>query len=252
MAELINASSDDSSIPALTAINQAGGAAAQFTGDVIANGMVTAQSAMLGRGLDVGAGVSIAAGMEVGAGVSVGGGLEVAGEATLAGGVVTATLSVQRGVDVFGGLSVAKSIEVGGDIVLMGADGAEYFSVASPCEPGCVVVLDNQGRATPCRAASDPAALGVVSGAGSFRPAIRLDAARQGSGAPIAMFGKVYCKVDAAFGAISPGDLLTTSTTEGHAMRVSPRDCAPGTIVGKALAELREGTGFIPILVYRQ
>jgi hypothetical protein len=33
--------------------------------------------------------------------------------------------------------------------------------------------------------------------------------------------GKVYCKVDADAGPIAVGDLLTSSNTVGHAMRVS-------------------------------
>ena len=55
------------------------------------------------------------------------------------------------------------------------------------------------------------------------------------------------CKVDAGFGAIRPGDLLTTSPTPGHAMRVD--DPQPGTILGKALETLEAGTGEIRVLV---
>jgi len=45
------------------------------------------------------------------------------------------------------------------------------------------------------------------------------------------------------------GDLLTTSATQGHAMRVSDRSRALGAIIGKALAALDAGSGLIPILV---
>ncbi len=42
--------------------------------------------------------------------------------------------------------------------------------------------------------------------------------------------------VDAAYGTIKVGDLLTSSPTPGHAMRAD--DPKPGTIVGKALQPL--------------
>ena len=48
---------------------------------------------------------------------------------------------------------------------------------------------------------------------------------------------------------IMAGDLLTTSATQGHAMRVSDRSRALGAIIGKALAVLDAGSGLIPILV---
>jgi hypothetical protein len=57
-------------------------------------------------------------------------------------------------------------------------------------------------------------------------------------------------KVDASYGAITPGDLLVASPTPGHAMRaVSPQ---PGTILGKALGALPAGQGLIPVFVTLQ
>ena len=61
------------------------------------------------------------------------------------------------------------------------------------------------------------------------------------------MTGTVPCKVDAGYGPIRVGDLLTTSPTPGHAMRSS--DPHPGTILGKALEPLDAGTGTIRIVV---
>jgi len=54
-------------------------------------------------------------------------------------------------------------------------------------------------------------------------------------------------KVDASYGAIQPGDLLTASPNPGYAMRAA--DPKPGTIVGKALEALDAGTGTIKVLV---
>lgn len=56
----------------------------------------------------------------------------------------------------------------------------------------------------------------------------------------------VRVQADAAFGAIAPGDLLTTSPLAGLAMRAV--DAAPGTVFGKALDRLESGTGEIRVL----
>jgi hypothetical protein len=62
-------------------------------------------------------------------------------------------------------------------------------------------------------------------------------------------------KVDASFGAIKPGDLLSTSSTPGHAMKAAPviinglEIYRPGTILGKALEPLAQGTGVIKVFV---
>ena len=69
---------------------------------------------------------------------------------------------------------------------------------------------------------------------------------------PVALFGKVFCKVDAAFGAIVPGDLLTTSPTPGHAMKATEPSRCVGSILGKALQPLVAGCGLVPVLVALQ
>jgi hypothetical protein len=143
-------------------------------------------------------------------------------------------------------------VEVTGDIRLANADCAEDFTVsgALQVEPGTVMVLDGNGTVTPSAQAFDTRVAGVVSGAGAYRPALVLD--RQ-AGAPhrqpLALMGKEFCKVDASFGAIAAGDLLTSSPTPGHAMKVSDRTEAVGALVGKALGPLASGCGLIPILV---
>jgi hypothetical protein len=95
--------------------------------------------------------------------------------------------------------------------------------------------------------------IGVISGAGNYKPGIVLD--KQGSRPdrkPIALVGKVYCKVGAQFGAVESGDLLTTSPTPGHAMKASDQLEAFGAVVGKALRPLAAGQGLIPIVVALQ
>lgn len=64
-------------------------------------------------------------------------------------------------------------------------------------------------------------ALGVISGAVPLRSAIRLGAdAPLNKSTPFAKAGTAYCLVDASFGAIEVGDLLTTLAFPGHAMKV--------------------------------
>jgi hypothetical protein len=64
--------------------------------------------------------------------------------------------------------------------------------------------------------------------------------------------GKVFCRIDASYGAVQAGDLLTTSPTEGHAMKASDRRRAFGAVLGKALRAWSEGRGLVPILVTLQ
>jgi hypothetical protein len=142
-----------------------------------------------------------------------------------------------------------------GEVKLLGADCAEDFEVrdAATIEPGTVLVIDEAGGLRRSRTAYDRRVAGVVSGAGGLRPGIVLDKQQEGSDRrPVALVGKVFCKVDAAGGAIAIGDLLTTSDTPGHAMRVGDPSRAFGAVIGKALAPLGAGRGMVPILVALQ
>jgi hypothetical protein len=146
-------------------------------------------------------------------------------------------------------------VEVTGDIHLPNADCAEDFDVSgvAKAEPGTVMVLGNGGGLSESQQAYDKRVAGVISGAGNYKPGIVLDK-RQTSGnrQPIALMGKVFCKVDAQFGAIEVGDLLTTSPTPGHAMKTSDPLKAFGAVIGKALRPMAEGQGLIPILIALQ
>jgi hypothetical protein len=142
-----------------------------------------------------------------------------------------------------------------GDILLRNADCAEDFDVAdiAAVQPGVVVVLDEDGRVMPCAAAYDARVAGVVSGAGHFQPGIVLDKQRSDRPRrPVALMGKVYCRVDASYAPVVPGDMLTTSPTQGHAMKAIDRERAFGAVLGKALKPLPRGCGLVPILVTLQ
>ena len=146
-------------------------------------------------------------------------------------------------------------VEVTGDIRLANADCAEDFNIAGheQVQPGTVMVLGNEGTLQPSERAYDKRVAGVISGAGDYKPGIVLDKQlAEGNRQPIALLGKVYCKVDASYAPIEAGDLLTTSPTPGYAMKASDPFKAFGTVIGKALRDLNEGQALIPILIALQ
>ena len=158
-------------------------------------------------------------------------------------------------VSVIGNHTVSGSVTVAGDVLLTGADCAERFDLnaSATAEAGTVMVIGEDGALRPSDRAYDRMVAGVVSGAGGFRPGIVLDKRADDEGrTTIALVGKVYCKVDADVGPIEVGDLLTTSNTPGHAMRVGDPAKGIGSVIGKALRPLPAGRGLLPILVALQ
>jgi hypothetical protein len=159
-----------------------------------------------------------------------------------------------------GPVYVNGNVDVTGDVVLSavsasGGDCAEEFEVTGTAdiEPGTVMVLDQNGALRSSQQAYDKRVAGVISGAGDYKPGLILDRKESSEGrVPIALIGKVYCKVDAQYVAIEVGDLLTTSPTPGHAMKAADPLKAFGTVIGKALRPLEGGQGLIPILVALQ
>jgi hypothetical protein len=152
-------------------------------------------------------------------------------------------------------LEVNGNILATGDVRLAGADCAEAFDVAelTTLEPGTVMVIGDEERLYRCTESYDRRVAGVVSGAGDCRPGILLgQEASPGHRLPLALTGKVYCKVDASFAPIDVGDLLTTSPNPGHAMKACDASRAFGAVLGKALRPLAEGIGLVPILVALQ
>lgn len=141
-----------------------------------------------------------------------------------------------------------------GDIILRNADAAEDFAVADSdgAAPGVVMVVDDDGLLRPCAAAYDPRVVGVVAGAGAFRPGIVLNRGGGGRSAPISMLGKAACHADATDGPIQVGDLLTSAPRVGHAMAARDRDRAFGATIGKALTPLDAGTGLVDMLICLQ
>lgn len=142
-----------------------------------------------------------------------------------------------------------------------GSDLSEHFDVAPPAGlaaplPGMVVSIDpaHPGRLAVSGTPYDGLVAGVVSGAGGVETGLMMG--QRGSVAdgdhPVALVGRVYVLVDASYGPIRPGDLLTTSATPGHAMRAADRARAPGAVLGKAMTGLESGRGLVLVLVSLQ
>lgn len=130
-----------------------------------------------------------------------------------------------------------------------GADFAEMLPAADGLEPGDVLVI---GSDSLLRRSSSPYAANVI-GVYSTKPGFigGSDEEMENDGkVPLAVVGVVPVKASAENGPIAPGDLLTTSSTPGHAMRAS--HFVGGTIIGKALEPLEEGTSVIQVLVTLQ
>lgn len=146
-------------------------------------------------------------------------------------------------------------VEVTGDIRLINADCAEEFDINSDIEPGTVMVLNDRGTLEPSCFPYDKKVAGIISGAGGFKPGIVLDKQEHKTDTTriaVALIGKVYCKVDATLSSIEIGDLLTTSSTIGHAMKACDPLNAFGAVIGKALQAMKSGKGMIPVLVSLQ
>jgi hypothetical protein len=153
-----------------------------------------------------------------------------------------------------GNVHVTHDVFVKGDIQLEGNDLAERFWLVgeSVAEPGEVVVLAGDDRVRVSDEPYDHRVAGVVSGASAYRPGLVLGGRDEPGRSAVALAGKVWCRVDADYGAIGLGDLLTTSGTLGHAMRAADPARAFGAVVGKALGSLEQGRGLLPILVALQ
>jgi hypothetical protein len=140
-----------------------------------------------------------------------------------------------------------------------GSDLSEQFDITTSNEPpeaGMVVVIDpaNPGQLTVSTRPYDRKVAGVISGANGIRPGMLMgqhDTAADGE-YPVALTGRVWCHCDATNGSIQPGDLLTTSATPGHAMKVTDYGKAPGAIIGKAMTRLESDKGLVLVLVNLQ
>lgn len=145
-------------------------------------------------------------------------------------------------------------------------DLAETFEAGEPVSPGDVVVINEANKTTKKSSIPyDKKVLGVV----SENPAVLLKGpvtqfappAQEGSGTKpaVALAGRVKCKVTLENGPIEYGDLLTTSSRPGYAMKATDPEKSFGAVIGKALEDFAESpsgnekdAGLITILVSLQ
>ncbi len=167
------------------------------------------------------------------------------------------TAKVTIDTDVSGdGRVITEELEITG-----GSDLSEQFDITpgygvAEAEPGMVVSIDpdHPGQLTVSGRAYDRMVAGVVSGAGGIETGLLMG--QRGSEAdgavPVALTGRVYVWVDAEYGSVSPGDLLTSSATPGHAMKARDEVKRQGAILGKAMTALPSGKGLVLMLVSLQ
>jgi hypothetical protein len=146
-----------------------------------------------------------------------------------------------------------------GILIITGrSDLAEPFEMSdfAAIKRGMVVSIDPErpGHLRLASTAYDRTVAGIVSGANDLNPGLTMQQERTSTGnvLPVALTGRVYCWADASNGPIQPGDLLTTSDTPGHAMRVTDYTRAHGAIIGKAMSPLETGRGLVLALVALQ
>ena len=179
----------------------------------------------------------------------------------LAGGNVgIGTTNPQAKLDVAGTMK-ANILQITG-----GSDLAERFEVtkvfkngkevgAIEIKMGMVMAIDplQAGMLVVSRVAYNRRVAGVVSGANNLSAGLLLPNLTDAKDTqPIALSGRVWVYADATRNPIVPGDLLTTSATPGHAMKVTNYAKAQGAIIGKAMSGLKSGRGLVLVLVTLQ
>jgi hypothetical protein len=152
-------------------------------------------------------------------------------------------------------LHVVGDVTVTGNIAAKYQDIAEWVEASDNVAAGTVMVLDSSttNRVMASERSYDTRVAGVV----SSKPGLMLGESGDNK-ILVATTGRVKVRVDAAAGPIEVGDLLVTSDVPGHAMKSQPLDVGgvkihrPGTLIGKALEPLRQGTGEILVLLSLQ
>ncbi len=152
-------------------------------------------------------------------------------------------------------LHVAGDVQIDGNIAAKYQDVAEWVESSQELTPGTVVVLDStkSNQVVASTQSYDSRVAGVI----SLKPGLALGDAGEGR-VLVAATGRVKVRVDATNGPIRIGDLLVTSDREGVAMKSVPvkiggiRIHQPGTLIGKALEPLANGTGEILVLLSLQ
>jgi hypothetical protein len=148
---------------------------------------------------------------------------------------------------------VARSgnVYADGSYLSPAADFAELLPGAAGLEPGDVLVIDPDGQLARSSEPYQASVAGVYSTQPGFLAGAGDGDADLSDRIPLAVMGVVPVKATAGNGPIRPGDLLTSARVPGHAMRAGSNPPV-GTVIGKALQPLAEGSGVIKMLVVLQ
>ena len=146
-------------------------------------------------------------------------------------------------------------ITIGGTINGKKMDLAENYYSDAELEPGDVVSFDpSEDRIVLSSQPVEHFVCGVISTAPGF--VLNSDSAGQsGKWYPVALAGRVPCKVTDENGPIRRGDLLTSSSSPGYAMKAQPilvngeYIFSAGTVIGKSLGNFESGQGSVDIFV---
>jgi hypothetical protein len=136
-------------------------------------------------------------------------------------------------------------------------DYAEMLPAVEGLAPGDVLVIGPDGKLILSTQAYQANVVGVYSTQPGFVGGYPVDGPVTGT-IPLAIVGVVPVKVSTENGPIHPGDLLTTSTIPGFAMKASTVTVngitfyPSGVLIGKALEGLDAGEGLILVLVTLQ
>lgn len=165
-------------------------------------------------------------------------------------GIGTTTPSAK--LDVNGNANVTGDINIAGNINARYRGIAEWVSAAQALPAGTVVVINPKESNQVMASAQeyDTRVAGVI----SEKTGVALGEAGKDK-VLMATTGIVTVKVDATRAPVQVGDLLVTSDRAGFAKKSEPLDLwgtpihRPGTLIGKALEPLENGTGEILVLL---
>ena len=138
-----------------------------------------------------------------------------------------------------------------GQYIQGSGDFAELLPAEDGLEPGDVLAIGPDGNLQKTSSPYQWSVAGVYSAKPGFVGGDTDDENMNMGKVPLAIMGVVPVKVTVEGGVIRPGDLLTSSSLPGHAMRAE-RTTGIGTVIGKALQGLSAGTGMIRMLVTLQ
>lgn len=142
------------------------------------------------------------------------------------------------------------NVSADGTFTSPAADFAELLPARPGLEPADVLVIDEEGRLALSTEAYQKNLAGVYSTKPAFMGGVK-DDDPDTSKVPLAVVGIIPVKVTAENGVIRPGDMLTSSSTAGYAMRADAH--APnGTVIGKAMSTMADDKGQVQMFVVLQ